>query len=49
MRRLKEDVHSPGQFRVNGVVPNVPEFYKAFDIKEGSPLYRPEAERAVIW
>jgi putative endopeptidase len=28
---------------------NMPEFYKAFNIKEGDKMYRPEAERAKVW
>ena len=41
--------HSPSRFRVNGPLSNMPEFYKAFSIKEGDPMYRPENERAKIW
>ena len=44
------DTHSPARFRVNGVVFNVPEFYKAFpNVKPGDELYKPESERPVIW
>ena len=44
------NTHSPTRFRVNGVVFNVPEFYRAFpSIKPGDKLYRPENERPVIW
>lgn len=46
---IKEDVHSPGKYRVNGGLFNIPEFYEAFDIKESDPLYRTEAQRAKIW
>jgi putative endopeptidase len=49
LRRLKEDVHSPGRFRVNGALPNIPEFYSTFGIKKGDKLYLPEEERAKIW
>jgi putative endopeptidase len=49
MRRLKEDVHSPGDFRVNGPLSNLPQFYAAFDVKEGDGMYRTESDRAVIW
>jgi Predicted metalloendopeptidase len=49
LRRTKEDVHSLGRFRVNGPLPNLAEFYKAFDIKPGDPMYLPEDKRAVIW
>ena len=48
--RALTDTHSPCRFRVNGVVFNVPEFYKAFpSIKPGDKLYRPVSERPVIW
>ena len=48
--RALTDTHSPCRFRVNGVVFNVPEFYKAFpSIKPGDKLYRPVNERPVIW
>lgn len=44
------DTHSPAKFRVNGVVYNVPEFYRAFpNVKPGDKLYRSESERPVIW
>ncbi len=42
--------HSPSKYRVNGVVFNMPEFYKAFpNVKPGDKLYKPESERPVIW
>ena len=44
------NTHSPARFRVNGVVFNVPEFYKAFPrVESDDKLYRPESERPVIW
>jgi putative endopeptidase len=49
MRRVKEDVHSPGRFRVNGALFNIPEFYEAFEIKETDPLYRSPEARPKIW
>ena len=48
--RALTDTHSPCRFRVDGVVFNVPEFYKAFpSIKPGDKLHRPVNERPVIW
>src|SRR4029077_9965698 len=36
--RAQTDPHSPGNFRVNGVVSNMPEFRQAFGCKEGQPM-----------
>lgn len=49
LRRTKEDVHSLGQFRVNGPLPNMDEFYLAFDIDENSELFLQKEDRARIW
>tara|TARA_R110001583_G_scaffold16041_5_gene65172 strand:- start:35532 stop:37577 length:2046 start_codon:yes stop_codon:yes gene_type:complete len=46
---IKEDVHSPGEYRVNGGLFNIPEFYTAFEIDEKDPLYRNDEQRAKIW
>lgn len=35
---VRIDPHSPGQWRVNGVVRNMPEFQKAFGCKPGQPM-----------
>ncbi len=43
------DPHSPGLYRVNGPLSNLPQFYQAFGIKEGDPMYRKDNERAKIW
>jgi putative endopeptidase len=34
----RTDPHSPGKWRVNGVVRNMPEFQKAFNCKPGQPM-----------
>ena len=47
--RVKNDPHSPAYYRVNGVVPNVNEFYETFDVNEGDAHYLPKEERVVIW
>jgi len=36
--RVLTDPHSPGQYRVNGVVQNMPEFQKAWGCKAGQPM-----------
>ena len=48
-RQVMSDVHSPAQYRVNGPVSNMKEFYAAFDVKEGHPMYRPDSLRVQIW
>lgn len=48
-RRVLTDVHSPGEFRVNGVVRNVDAWYEAFGIKPGDKLYLPPEKRVRIW
>ena len=45
--RAATDPHSPGQYRVNGVVSNMPEFQKAFGCKTGQPMVRENACR--VW
>jgi putative endopeptidase len=49
LRRTKEDVHSLGEWRVNGQVPGIKAFHDAFDVKEGDPMYLPESEWTKIW
>jgi putative endopeptidase len=43
----KTNPHSPGKFRVIGVVQNMPEFQKAFECKAGQPMVRQNACR--VW
>ncbi len=43
------DVHSLGENRVNVTLRNIEPFFKAFNITEGQPMFRPESERVVIW
>lgn len=47
--QISSDPHSPANFRVNGIVRNVPEFYTAFNIKETDSLYLASEERVKIW
>jgi putative endopeptidase len=49
MRRLTIDPHSPAEFRCNGVVQNLPEFYAAFNVKQGDKLWLPPDRRVRIW
>ncbi len=43
------DVHSLGCNRVNVTLRNIAPFFEAFSITEGQPMFRPEAERVIIW
>jgi len=47
--RVMTDPHSPPEFRVNGTLPNMPEFVAAFDVQEGDEMYLPPEERVKIW
>lgn len=38
--RAQTDPHSPGKYRTNGTVSNMPEFWKAFGCTEGQPMVR---------
>jgi putative endopeptidase len=48
-QRIVTDPHSPGRYRSNGPLSNFEPFYKAFDVKEGDKMWRPEAKRVKIW
>jgi putative endopeptidase len=48
-RLVTVDPHSPGRFRAYGPLLNVQEFYDAFHIPPGSPMWLPPEKRAVIW
>ena len=48
-RRLAVDPHSPTEYRCNGVIRNLPEFYEAFGVKEGDKLWLPPDRRVRIW
>ncbi|HTV00258.1 MAG TPA: M13 family metallopeptidase [Luteitalea sp.] len=48
-RRLVVDPHAMPEFRTNGVVRNIDEWYTAFDVKPGDKLYLPPDQRVKIW
>jgi putative endopeptidase len=48
-RELLSDVHSPAKYRVNGPLANIPDFYKAFGVRPGQPMWRASADRVDIW
>jgi putative endopeptidase len=49
LRLTKEDPHSLGKWRVDGALPNIEAFQKAFNVKPGDKMYLPVDKQAVIW
>ena len=48
-QQIQTDPHSPGQYRTNGPLMNMPEFYEAFGCKDGNKMVRATADRSRIW
>ena len=48
-QQVKTDPHSPAQWRVNGALPHIEAWYKAFNISKKDPLYVPQKERVDVW
>jgi predicted metalloendopeptidase len=48
-RRVETDSHSPGRFRSIGPLVNLQEFFDAFGVKEGDPMWKKPEDRAKIW
>lgn len=46
---LAIDPHSPNEFRCNVIASNVDEFYEAFDVEPGSPMWIAPEDRVKIW
>ncbi len=47
--QVKSNEHSPAKFRVNGPLSDMPEFYEAFNIKQGDAMWLPDSLRVKIW
>jgi len=47
--RLLSDVHAPAKWRVLAPMSNIPEFYEAFGVKPGQPMWRKPEDRVRIW
>jgi putative endopeptidase len=48
-QQMVSDPHSPEKARIDGVVPNVDAWYRAFDVQPGDKMYRAPADRTRIW
>ena len=48
-QQVQTDPHSPAQFRTNGPLMNMPEFFQAFGCQDGNKMMRPTADRSKIW
>ncbi len=46
---ISNNPHSPGMYRVIGPFSDMPEFYKAFNVKPGDKMYRPDSARVKVW
>jgi predicted metalloendopeptidase len=49
INQVKVGPHSPPQYRINGPLRNLNEWYQAFDVKPGDALYLKPEERVRIW
>jgi len=47
--RAQVDPHSPAQYRINGVVVNMPEFAQAFGCKADQPMVKPTEKVCRVW
>jgi endothelin-converting enzyme/putative endopeptidase len=43
------DPHSPAEYRINGVVVNMPEFGRAFSCKAGQPMMSSPEKVCKVW
>ena len=48
-KRVKSDPHSLAKWRVDGQLPHIDAWYKAFNITPKDPLYVPKDKRVTIW
>jgi len=48
-RRTLTDVHSLGEWRVNGAFPHIDAWYSTYGVKEGDKMYIPKEKRLDLW
>ncbi len=49
LRRTKSDPHSLGRWRVNGALPQIGAWYKAWNVDENSPMFIAPEKRVQVW
>ncbi len=47
--QVNTDPHSPPEFRVNGPLSNLAQFWAAFNVPEGTPMHRTAKDNVTIW
>ncbi len=48
-QQLLTDPHSPGLWRVDGILKNIGEFHEAFGVRKGDKMWLDPADRVKIW
>ncbi len=48
-RRTLTDVHSLGEWRVNGAFPHIDAWYEVYGVTEGDKMYLPKEKRLELW
>lgn len=46
---VKTDPHAPARWRVNGALPHIDAWYKAFNITSKDPMFIPKKNRVDVW
>ena len=49
LQLLTLDPHGPNEMRCNGPLSNMAEFLDAFDVEEGTPMFKEKSTRVDIW
>ena len=47
--QIADDVHSPAEIRVNGVLSSVEQFYEVYDISDSDGMFVPYDKRVRVW
>ena len=47
--QIADDVHSPAEIRVNGVLSSVDKFYEVYNISDSDKMFVPYDKRVRVW